>query len=139
MGGLVTRRYLQIFGEDQVSQVIFIAAPHHGVSGNIERYCGLFGSEAECDDMKRDSLFLKKLELAEVPSIESHNIIGIGCSMGDETGDGIVENSSAYLSWAQNHYIAGTCSDFGFVYLHNDIVDPTQYPEVSVLLADLVS
>jgi len=39
MGGLVTRRYMQIFGEDSLNNVILIATPNHGISGDVKKVC----------------------------------------------------------------------------------------------------
>jgi hypothetical protein len=61
--------------------------------------------------------------------VPTYNIIGIGCNMGNETGDGFIKNSSQYLSYARNYYITGTCDEFTFNYLHRDIILPDKTPE----------
>ncbi|MCK5107927.1 MAG: alpha/beta fold hydrolase, partial [Nanoarchaeota archaeon] len=43
MGGLVVRRYLQIFGEDNVEKIVFVGSPHNGITGDIESLCPLLG------------------------------------------------------------------------------------------------
>ncbi len=129
MGGLVTRRYMQIFGESAVDKVIFVGVPHHGITGDAERYCDILGANAECREMKDTSLFINKINNAPVPDIPMYNIIGIGCPMDDETGDGIVKNSSAYFKGAKTFYVEGTCNP-PFVLLHNNLINPLKYPEV---------
>ncbi|MFA5953187.1 MAG: alpha/beta hydrolase [Candidatus Pacearchaeota archaeon] len=136
MGGIVSRRYMQIFGEDDVYKFISIGSPHHGISKKIYDYCKLFGATAECDDMKADSLLINKInqDILEVPS---YSIIGVGCDMNGEDGDGIVENSTAYLDFAQNYYINGSCPG-NFEYLHLDMVKPDKYPDVYEIIVEIL-
>ncbi len=128
MGGLVSRRYLQIFGEEDVSKLIILGTPNYGISKKIYNYCKLFGADQECDDMNSDSLLISKLNQA-VLNIPVYNIIGLGCDMDGQDGDGIVENSTAYLDFANNYYINGTCPGT-IKFLHLDMVYPDKYPEV---------
>lgn len=128
MGGLVTRRYMQIFGDQAVDSVIFIATPHHGISGSIKDRCEFFGAQQHCGDMYDDSLLINKLETGVQPSIPLYNIVGVGCDVDGETGDGVAKNSSAYLMNATTFYIQGTCFD-SFSYLHTQILDPDIYPQ----------
>jgi len=58
MGGLVSRRYIQVFGESSVNKFIMVGTPNHGIDDKTTTLCKIFGSEAECDDMNKDSLFM---------------------------------------------------------------------------------
>lgn len=135
MGGLVIRRYLQVFGENDVSKVIMIGSPNHGISGTTLKYCSFFGEEKECSDMNENSLFINKLTYGKKPTIPVYNIIGIGCNTDGETGDGIIKNSSSYLDYANNYYINTTCNNnIFFDYSHTDLMDISKYPETFELV-----
>ena len=136
MGGLVSRRYMQVFGESDVAKFISIGSPHHGISKKIYDYCKIFGATPECDDMKLDSLLINKIN-QDVLEIPSYNIIGVGCDMDGQDGDGIVENSTAYLGFARNYYINGSCPG-NFEFLHLDIMEPNKYPEAYNTLIDIL-
>jgi uncharacterized alpha/beta hydrolase family protein len=138
MGGLVVRRYMQIFGNNNLYKVILIATPNHGVNGTVLKYCSLFGAKLECDDMAPDSLFLNKLNNAKKPSIQVYNIIGVGCNTDGETGDRVVANKSAYLDYAKNYFVNGTCDEPNFQYLHTNMVDPNKNSEVYHLVRDIL-
>lgn len=137
MGGLVTRKYLQIFGEEDVEKLIMIGTPNHGIEGIVLSICPVLGSDQHCEDMDKKSLFMNKLTYGKIPEISVENIIGIGCNMENETGDGIAKNSSAYLSWANNYYINGTCD--GVNLLHSELPLPNKYPEVYKLILSFLS
>ena len=128
MGGLVARRYIQVFNANDIDKLILIGTPNHGIDNNIYKYCFVFGADVECTDMGKDSLFINKLNQQEIKNIPIYNIIGTGCLMDNEQGDGIVKNSSSYLSYAKNYYVNGTCSGLNF--FHADLVDSDKYPEV---------
>lgn len=128
MGGLVARRYLQVFGSENVERLIMVAAPNYGVDGFVVDYCTIFGTEDECNDMNSDSLFLNKLSKQTSLDIPVYNIIGEGCSWENSNGDGIVKVDSAYLPFAKNYYVNGSCS--GFNYFHSEILNVWKYPEV---------
>jgi pimeloyl-ACP methyl ester carboxylesterase len=130
MGGLVVRKYIQIFGEDEIEKVIFIGTPNQGIEPGIQQFCTIIGESLECRDMAKDSLFINKLSYAEPISIPAYNIIGIGCGMGNETGDGIVTRSGAYLEGAKNYDVKGACNDLKFEFLHTNLVNPEKSPEV---------
>jgi pimeloyl-ACP methyl ester carboxylesterase len=127
MGGLVARKYMDIFGSGSVDKLIMIATPNHGVESS---FCPVFGEALECRDMSADSLFLNKLNHALIPSIPIYNIIGEGCSMNNQTGDGIVTEDSALLEGATNIKVTGSCDELKLQYFHNNMIDPSQYPEV---------
>jgi hypothetical protein len=129
MGGVVTRRYVQIFGGDDVEKIILITVPNHGITDKIKDYCAVFGSETACNDMKEDSVLINQINNAETDFVKTYNIIGTGCNMGDDTGDGIVKNSSQYLDYATNYYVNGTCNELNFIYFHETILSPKSYPD----------
>jgi len=128
MGGLVTRRYTEVFGDSNIEKAIFITIPNHGIDGKVRDYCSILGEKSTCEDMDKDSIFINKLDSSPPPGFPTENIIGFGCVMGDETGDGIVKNSSQFLSYANNYYIEGKCNELSFDFLHESIVDPDKYP-----------
>ena len=130
MGGLVARRYIQLFGSDSISKLILIGTPNKGISGSTLKYCSLLGSKMECNEMNKDSLFINKLNNDFRLDIPVYNIVGIGCEMESETGDGIVTNSSAYLEGAENYFVEGRCNDGKFEFIHANLVDPEKFPEV---------
>ncbi|MBD3253244.1 alpha/beta hydrolase, partial [Candidatus Pacearchaeota archaeon] len=136
MGGLVIRRYLQIFGENSVDKVIMISTPNNGLDSETTRYCNLFGESEECDDMRENSLLINKLKNQKNLGIEIHNIVGIGCETNGETGDGVVKNNSAYLEFAENYFIKGDCS--GFQYLHGEIIKPEKYPKTLEIIKEIL-
>jgi hypothetical protein len=137
MGGLVFRRYLQVFGENDVEKAILIASPNHGVSGIVLTYCYLFGTKEECKDMDENSLFINKLNSGKNPTIPIYNIVGTGCDMDGVTGDGVVKNSSAYLdetSTTKDFTIQGSCDPDHYHLLHSDIINITAYPQTYEIL-----
>ncbi|MFH1174424.1 MAG: alpha/beta fold hydrolase [archaeon] len=123
MGGLVVRRYAQVFGEDKLGTVILVGTPNRGIIGRIYDYCTLFGAATECEEMQQGSLFLNKLN-SEQQNWEV--IAGSGCDMQGTDGDGIVTLSSARLS--QTTVVQGNCSTTAL--LHNLLLNPTAYPGV---------
>ena len=136
MGGLVSRKYLQIYGEDDVAELIMIGTPNHGIDGTTLSGCSILGEDKHCADMDARSLFMNKLNYGAVPKIPVENIIGIGCDTSGGNGDGVAKNSSVYLSWADNYYVNGTCE--GFDYLHNKMILPGKYPEVYNLVRGFI-
>ncbi|MFH1072832.1 MAG: alpha/beta hydrolase [Nanoarchaeota archaeon] len=131
MGGLVVRRYIQIFGEKDIDRIVFIAVPHKGISERIYKLCNLKGSKRACTDMKAGSLFLNKLNAGALPSIPITNIVGTGCGTDSSDGDGVVTRASATLGNASNIHtlmVNGTCS--GLQLLHNALLDIEEHPEV---------
>lgn len=130
MGGLVARQYINIFGSDSIDRLILIGTPNNGIDSNIQKFCTIIGESLECRDMAKDSLFINKLNYEPLPNMPIYNIIGTGCKMSNETGDGIVLKSSAYLKGAKNYEINGTCNDLKFEFLHSEMIYPEKYPEV---------
>ncbi|MBU1988569.1 MAG: alpha/beta hydrolase, partial [Nanoarchaeota archaeon] len=136
MGGLVARRYIQIFGEQDIHKIIMVSSPNHGIGSKTYNLCKAFGESKECDDMEENSLFLNKLKNQQIPKIEVHNIIGVGCDTNGVDGDGIVKKDSATLNWTTNYIINGTCN--GFEYLHSKIVYPKEYPKTYKTIRDIL-
>ncbi|PIN96680.1 hypothetical protein COU56_00095 [Candidatus Pacearchaeota archaeon CG10_big_fil_rev_8_21_14_0_10_31_9] len=137
MGGLVTRRYVQLFGEENVDKIILIATPNQGINEDVAQYCDIFGEANHCKDMKKKSSFMNNLNNGEIPSIPVYNIIGTGCDTYGEDGDGIVSSNSAFLESAKNIYIDGTCNGL-FDPLHTQIVDPEAYPETYEKIVEIL-
>ncbi len=138
MGGVVTRKYLQTFGGENVNKIILVTVPNHGIDGKTRDYCALLGAEVACREMDKDSAFMKDLNSQNSEVVQTYNIVGVGCNMGDETGDGIIKNSSQYLSYATNYQISGICDQLSFKYLHEYIVYPDKYPETYVIIRDIL-
>ena len=116
MGGLVARQYVATFGREKIGKLVFVNTPHHGIREKEYAACVLFGADTECGDMKKGSLFLQRLNAQPVP--ESTNIITMGCTMGNTTGDGIVTKESATLKGAEEIMLEEDCKE----YLHTEIL-----------------
>lgn len=129
MGGLVARRYIQIFGADNVNKLILIGTPNKGTVGRIRDICPLTGEKLECRDMDANSLFMNKLNSAALPKIPIYNIVGTGCIMEGGMGDGAVLEEKALLEGADNYIINGTCRSALYP-LHLDLRNLNLYPEV---------
>ena len=138
MGGLVTRRYIQIFGDDKIDKVILIGTPNKGISGDVKIFCPIIGGgELECRDMNEDSLFMNKLNKGSFPDVIIHNIVGTGCNTRDGVGDGIVLERNAILENADNHIINGTCKSLVepfHLWLHNTDKNPEIYGVIKEIL-----
>jgi len=138
MGGLVTRRYIQLFGNKSVDKIILITVPNHGIEDRIKDYCGILGSEIACKEMDKNSIFMNQLNKEKNEGVLIYNIIGTGCNMGDETGDGVLKNSSQYLDYATNYYVQGSCDELSFNFLHETIMYPFQYPQVVQIINEIL-
>lgn len=135
MGGLVVRRYMQIFGEDNIERIIFMGSPHHGIAESVYNLCRVKGSKLACRDMKNDSLLLNKLNRDPLPSIPITNIVGTGCLVNGDDGDGIVAGKSATLQEAKNIkniMINGSCGRLA--YFHTEMLDIARYPDVHSII-----
>ncbi|MBU0627723.1 MAG: alpha/beta fold hydrolase [Nanoarchaeota archaeon] len=132
MGGLVARRYIQIFGEDSVDKLILIASPNKGIDGDVKKFCQVFGEKNECEDLYSDSLLIKKLNSQQnIPKkIKQYTISGKGCKTGLENGDGVITFESSLLENSESFAINGTCTDIFKKSLHSDILDIDRYPQV---------
>jgi len=133
MGGLVARKYLQIYGAEDVDRLIMIGTPNHGIKGGIADYCPLIGESLECRDMDSNSLFINKLNRGKLPDILIYNIVGTGCDMEGQQGDGAVTEESARLDGAKNFVINGTCRS-KLMPLHLDLRNIDLYPEVYTII-----
>ncbi len=136
MGGLVARRYVQLFGTEDVDRLILLGTPNNGIAGEIADYCPIVGERLECRDMKSGSLFLNKLNREVLPDIPIYNIVGTGCSMGRAKGDGVVLESNALLDGATNYVINGTCTHLKP--LHTTILDTSLHPDVYQIIKDVL-
>ncbi len=128
MGGLVSRRYLQVFGSDDVDKLILVGTPNKGIIGEIADYCPIVGEKLECRDMNAESLFMNKLSRGKLSEVPVYNIVGSGCDMDKGNGDGIVLKENAVLDGAKNFIINGTCRNLDK--LHTEMLDINKYPEV---------
>jgi len=134
MGGLVSRRYMQIFGEGSVDNLVMIGTPNKGIDGYVLSSCYVFGANIHCDMMDESSLFMNKLNFGQVPDTNVTMIVGLGCNTDGSPGDGIVKNESAYLSWANNYFVEGNCS--GVDFFHRSMLDVREYPEVYEIIEE---
>lgn len=133
MGGLVARRYMQLFGSDKVQQLITIGTPHHGVTDAIAQFCPVLGANKECDEMRTGSSMLAKInDPRNQPDVKITAIVGRGC----DDGDGIVTEKSATLEGATTIYINGTCQ--GTDVLHTSMLNPDRHP-IDELLLEILS
>jgi len=136
MGGLVVRRYIQRYGDEDLDKVILITVPNKGVDGFVIDYCSVFGANTECAEMDKNSLFIKNLNEAPFPKVPIYNIIGLGCNWENSVGDGIVKNESAYLEGANNIYFIGACN--GLDFFHGNVLDPNRHPKIYEKVKELI-
>lgn len=134
MGGLVTRRYIQIFGENDVAAFVMIGTPNQGISGKTLSLCPWFGAEKECTDMTQGSIFIKKVNGGAQPTIPTYIIAGTGC---DGETDGVVPTEDVTLPWAKNYVVNGTCPTTTEL-LHNTLLDPQKSPEVYNIVKSII-
>jgi hypothetical protein len=132
MGGLVARRYIQLFGEDSVNEVILVATPNRGITSTTLRLCPVLGESKECSDMAAGSVFMQKLnDPANQPkNVKVITIRGLGCEMGSKDGDGVATGDSVVLSFAHNYYLRGNCTDLFGSDFHTEILNVDKYPVV---------
>jgi hypothetical protein len=136
MGSLVTRRYIQLYGENSLDRVILVGGPNHGIDGFVLSSCPFFGADVECGEMNKSSSFMYELNKAPVPTLPVYNIIGLGCLLEGSDSDGIVKKESAYLDWAENIYFNSTCR--GVDFFHVTMIKPSKHPEIYVVIKDLI-
>ncbi len=132
MGGLVVRRYIQVFGTQNLGTVILIGTPNNGVGDKTYTLCKIFGALNECEDMRADGIFIKKLnDYSNQPDIKNlYLVIGKGCDTDGTDGDGVVSVNSSRMNVPENRilYVDGKCS--GTTLLHNEMLNIEEYPEV---------
>ncbi|MBN2880814.1 alpha/beta fold hydrolase [Candidatus Woesearchaeota archaeon] len=127
MGGLVTRYYIELFGNNSIDKLIEIGTPNYGVEGKVESLCSTMGSEKECQDMTKNSVFLTRLNSKQT-KIPLYIIYGTGCDTDKIDGDGIVTKENVLLNYAiETKEIQGNCS-FG-KYLHNKMLNDVTVQE----------
>ncbi|MBI2558385.1 alpha/beta hydrolase [Candidatus Woesearchaeota archaeon] len=141
MGGLVARRYIQIFGDDNVDKLMMIATPNKGISGSVGDYCGLIGENRECQDMHENSLFINKLNdpSRQPDKVKIYLVIGQGCQMKLGNGDGVVLAEKAMLENAKPYFVNGTCGGLFGNALHTEILDVEAYPETYSIIKEILN
>jgi len=139
MGGLVAREYMALFGDKSVNKLIMIATPNHGVKGSVKDFCGILGSDKECQDLAYGSIFLKRLNSRDPPDIDAYTIRATGCDMSGEDGDGIALAQNVQLDFATNYEIKGRCTNLLGNDLHSNILDPDIYPQTYDLIVEILS
>ncbi len=140
MGGLVARRYIQIFGDEKVNKLVMIATPNQGIASRATELCPLFGEQKECTDMQQGSLFLNKLnDPAKQPkSTELYTIAGVGCVTDKKDGDGVIIVENTRLTSARQFNISGSCGGFLSEPLHTEILNIRKYPELRGILKGIL-
>ncbi len=136
MGGLVLREYLQLFGDSAIEKSITINTPHQGIVGRVASLCRTAGSNKECEDMTKGSIFLQRLSQQQLPD-SFYSIQAVGCQMGDTTGDGIVQVEQSIID-ANMILVNGTCTDLAQTNLHTDILRVDKYPQLVDILRDIL-
>lgn len=137
MGGLVARKYIQLFGEEKIENLIMIGTPNHGVEGKVNDFCSTLGAKRECEDMSKNSIFLKILN-SYIPKNKTQFslIYGVGCNTNNKEGDGIVTKDSAKLEYATNYEINSSCKSLGE--LHSDLLNPKKNPKVIEIIKNIL-
>ncbi len=136
MGGLVARRYMQLFGESKISRLILIGTPNSGITKTTHEYCTVLGTVDECNDMLEGSVFMQKLSAAPSLTIPVYSIVGTGCTMQGEDGDGIVLSKNARLNGAHNIILNGTCE--GTNILHVQMLRLSKHPEIEGIIKEVL-
>jgi hypothetical protein len=133
MGGLVARRYLQIFDNNPINKLLMLGTPNHGIDGIVLRSCAVLGSNEECNDMSSESSFIQQLNYPENVNnnVDYITIIGSGCNLENVDSDGVIKKDSVYLEFAKNYIINGSCKDS---IMHLDLVHPEIYPNIFDLI-----
>ncbi len=139
MGGLVTRRYMQIFGDELLGEVIIIGTPNKGISERVYNYCRLFGLNKECEDMRASSVFMRNLNDPRNahPPNRIHVIRAVGCDMPEGDGDGVIPETSVMLENQHNYLVSGEC--FGTLTLHTRMLDPNYSTEVKNIITSVLN
>ncbi len=139
MGSLVARRFIEIFGENDIDKLVMIASPNKGISSPISSYCGLIGENRECEDMLENSVFLSKLNgQPKLTKVRPYSIIGEGCEMRRGDGDGVVLSESAELENSKLYYVNGTCGALLAKNLHTEILDIDKYPKTYEIVKEIL-
>lgn len=133
MGGLVARRYLQLFGSLNVKGLIMIGPPTNGLQDTFAKYCHISGNNRECDDLRTGSLFLRKLATSQV-FVPTTILAGSGCDTGGMDGDGVIQLNDTLLQGSKTIIINGTCTDR--YPLHTTMLDTDVHPEVYLAIKE---
>ncbi|MGV8171132.1 MAG: esterase/lipase family protein [Candidatus Woesearchaeota archaeon] len=142
MGGLVVRKYMQVFGTEKIGTVILIGTPNNGVGDKTYNLCKVFGANLECEDMRSDSLFIKKLSdpLDQPDFSNMYLVVGRGCDTEGIDGDGVVTvNSSVISGFPEDHILYIDRGDMGCSVtkvFHQDLLNTRIYPEVYEFVKD---
>jgi uncharacterized alpha/beta hydrolase family protein len=140
MGGLVARRYVQIFEENSVDKLILIATPNKGIEGTTRSFCHIIGEKRECEDMYSDSILMKKLNDPNYnpKNVEFYTISGLGCKTEGQDGDGVVTINSSLIDYAESFVVEGECTDTFKRRLHTELLNIDVYPEVYEIVKEIL-
>jgi hypothetical protein len=136
MGGLVTRAYMKKYGTNDLDYVIIAGTPNYGVPIDTVPICKFFGRNLECDEMFKESDFLKQLSSEPDYNIPIYTLRGEGCTTFGEIGDGVVQSSSVPLQYAVNYVFNGTCLPRGEY--HINLLNPMQNPEIYSKIKEII-
>lgn len=146
MGGLVTREYIRKYGADKIDTFIMIGTPNQGIEGNIASSCvrlflGILyeGAEIECQEMTKNSHFLRQLNSMDSSELPQRTFI-INAVYSDSQSDGIVlfENSKIDDVTEFTLQSEELTPLTPFDPLHNRILRPSLYPEVSEKVIEIL-
>lgn len=139
MGGLVAREYIRKYGEDNIDNLIMIGTPNKGIIGEVEQYCPMLGAKIECNEMKQNSSFLNELN-SYIPQNKTniYTITGIGCSMNNLNGDGIVVSENVLLSYGKNYNVSGSCPTLVSL-LHTEMLNLKKYPATYEIIKEILN
>ena len=140
MGGLVARRYIQIFGEDSVDKLITISTPNKGIEGTTKNFCHIVGEKRECEDMYSDSVLMKKLNAPNYnpKNVKFYTISGTGCNTDSGGGDGVVLLDNSLIDYAESFVVEGECTDTFKKELHTELLNIDIYPEVYEIVKEIL-
>jgi hypothetical protein len=141
MGGLVAREYMLLFGEESVDKMVTIGTPNKGIEGALIKLCPVFGSQKECEDMVKDSVFLKRLNNPNnnPGKARVYTISAVGCSTYGKPGDGVIAADNVVLDFARNYRIEGRCTDLMQSDLHGRMLQPEIYPQTLKILKEIIA
>ncbi len=137
MGGLVVRKYLVDFGDDDVDKLIMIGTPNKGIERQVESFCPIAGAQKECSQMSSTSKFINELNNAnnKPKNTKSYVIFGEGCNSNRGDGDGVVFVNNTKLPYSLNFGISGDCDNS---ILHSDLLNINKYPEVYQIITNII-
>ncbi|MEM0230606.1 MAG: alpha/beta fold hydrolase [Candidatus Woesearchaeota archaeon] len=141
MGGLVAREYISIFGDESVDKLVTIGTPNYGIEGALVTLCPIFGSKKECEDMTKDSIFLKRLNAPQnIPKhARIYTISAVGCETYGKDGDGVIIAENVVLPFAKNYRIRGICTSAIKRDLHSTMIQPSLHPETFEIIKEILN